>query len=178
MAGRRRKSGGIEDLLRVDSLMDIISNLVGMLVMIGIIAGLGLGQKNYIYETPLAKPSSKRSIFFECVGDKIIPITYNVGQYYKTTYVAFKEVYIPVNENQQDVRLNITTSNTIFEEMLGTLKTEKEFVALIVRPDGFDTFRLARKIAWDRGFEVGWIPKPQHEAIVFSPYGERANVVD
>jgi hypothetical protein len=34
----------------------------------------------------------------------------------------------------------------------------KVYLAFIVRPDGFEAFREARKIAWDRGYQVGWEP--------------------
>lgn len=178
MAGGRKSNTAIEDLLRVDSLMDIVSNIVGMLVIIGIIAGLNLGNKNFIYETPLAKPSPKRSIFFECIGTKVIPITNDQDYYYHSTYVAFKEVYIPVPEHQKENKLDIESEVTLFKSILESLNPEEEFIALIVRPNGYDTFRIARKMAWDMGFDVGWIPKPQREAVVFSPYGERANVVE
>lgn len=175
---RRRPVNHIESLINLDSLMDIVSNIVGMLVIIGVISGLNMGSKNYIYETPLAQATEKASVYFECNGDRLIPVDSDSTQYYTRIFIAHQQVLIPKAAGMGESRREIGRENSTFRKNLSTMDPDKEFLALFVRPDGFDTFRAVRKLAWENGFSVGWIPKPQFERIIFSPYGEQANVVE
>lgn len=45
-----------------------------------------------------------------------------------------------------------------FQKVLARSDTSKFVIALLVRPDGFEAFREARKLAHKRGFRSGWEP--------------------
>ncbi len=170
---RRQKIKSNENSLSLDSLMDIVSNIVGMLVIIGVIGSLNLGSKNYMYETPVTQITDKQSVYFECVDDRLIPVTYDSSRYYRPIFSAHKKVLIPIAKNLGESRHEISREGSKFKRFLKDMDPDTQFVALFVRPDGYDAFRVARNIAWELGFDVGWIPKPQYEPIIFSPFGER-----
>ena len=168
---RHRQNGNLEGLLSIDSLIDIVSNMVGILVIIGVISSLNLSSKNYIYETPLAAATEKNGVLFECAGDRLIPVTYDSSRHYNHIYAAYREVLIPKSPKVGEARWEIERENSDFRKALTRMDSSQQFISLYVRPNGFETFRAVRKLAWENGFEVGWIPKPQFERIVFSPFG-------
>jgi len=174
---RQRQTSSIENILSIDSLIDIVSNMVGILVIIGVISSLNLGGKNYIYQTPLVKSTEKRGVYFECAGDRLIPVTHDSGRYYTRIFAAFEQVLIPKSKEVGELRWELGNEQSYFRKILADLNPNEQFIALFVRPNGFDTFRMVRKIAWENGFNVGWFPKPQHERIIFSPYGSSSSTI-
>jgi len=63
-----------------------------------------------------------------------------------------------------------------FVQTLNRLDPQREFVAFIVRPDSFATFRKAREIAWRNGFNVGWEPHKADRPIIFGSSGRSVGV--
>ncbi|APF20737.1 hypothetical protein Calab_1136 [Caldithrix abyssi DSM 13497] len=177
MRRRGKKSTGSFSF-NIDSLMDIVTNIVGMLVIIGIISSLSLRSKDFVFETPMVYETEKASIIFECRNNQLFPVSQNAETFYYRTYAAYQEVLIPVPDAQGESIAEISQPGSIFYEMLNQTDPQKQFFYFIVRSDSYDIFREARKLAWEKNIEVGWTPKPKDEIILFSPYGERTKVVD
>ena len=59
----------------------------------------------------------------------------------------------------------LKTANSQFQQVLTKYNPNKDYLVFIVRPDGFEAFREARKKARDAGYEVGWEPHPQDAPI-------------
>jgi len=55
---------------------------------------------------------------------------------------------------------------------------DKHWVFLVAHEDSFEMMRLARKLARERGFKVGWHPHKKGEAIVFSSGGGAGSSYD
>ena len=45
-----------------------------------------------------------------------------------------------------------------FQQILATNTPDKHFIQFSVWPDSYEEFRRLREIAWNKGFEVGWVP--------------------
>ncbi len=175
---RRRKRQSESFGFNIDSLMDIVTNIVGMLIIIGIISSLSLRSKEFMFETPMVYATSKQSVIFECRDGQVFPVSVRQQQYYLHTYAAFQEVLLPKPGVRGETITELRMPNSIFNQILNGLDRQNQFVFFIVRPDSYDVFREARKIAWERNLEVGWTPKPRDEVILFSPFGEETKVVD
>ncbi|MBL1209846.1 hypothetical protein [Geminocystis sp. GBBB08] len=70
----------------------------------------------------------------------------------------------------------LKNTNSKFINALKQLNPEINYIAFIVRPDSFQTFRAAREKAWSLGFDVGWEPIPQDQILVFGSGGRSIGV--
>lgn len=69
----------------------------------------------------------------------------------------------------------IQNLNSAFRQRLNGLNSKSRFVHFFVRPDGIDSFVLARKIAADEmGFATGWMPLDTSEPLRFVSQGRAA----
>ena len=69
----------------------------------------------------------------------------------------------------------IQSLNSAFHQRLSGLSAKSKFVHFIVRPDGIDSFFLARKIAADEmGFSTGWMPLDTSQTLRFASRGRAA----
>lgn len=57
--------------------------------------------------------------------------------------------------------------NSVFRQTLNQLRPQNDALLFFVRPDSFDCFRAARTVAWQEGFDVGWEPLTDQQAITF-----------
>lgn len=63
-----------------------------------------------------------------------------------------------------------------FQRVLREMDPEREYAAFLVRPDGLEAFRAARKIATKRGFSSGWEPFTAEGEIFFGSSGRQVGV--
>ncbi len=82
-------------------------------------------------------------------------------------------VYEPRDESRGESASEINEGNSRFQEILAQLDPEKKYLAFIVRPDSYEIFRLARKLAWKEEFDVGWEPQQQELPLVFGSSGRK-----
>lgn len=75
--------------------------------------------------------------------------------------LLFKPIFEEVGETSNQ----LTAADSQFKKVLSQYKPNQDYLVFIVRPDSFETFRNARKQAWDAGYEVGWEPQPQNTPI-------------
>ncbi|AFZ61240.1 hypothetical protein H6G54_02980 [Anabaena cylindrica FACHB-243] len=80
----------------------------------------------------------------------------------------------PVNSGESGTEL--TQTNSEYRKILSQLEPDKEYLAFLVRPDSFATFRQAREIAWKAGFDVGWEPQTPETPIIFGSGGRTVGV--
>jgi len=64
----------MRDLINLNSLTDIISNSIGVLVLFSTLTLMQLGQKVYKVEVPLEYATEKGPVFFVCRDDAILPL--------------------------------------------------------------------------------------------------------
>ena len=176
--GRRRKRANSDFTFNIDSLMDIVTNIVGMLIIIGIISSLSLRTKEFVFQTPMVYNTPKKSVIFECRNEQVFPVSIDQNQYYLRTFAAFQEVLLPKPGVQGEGITQIRQINSKFNRILKSLNPKKQFIFFIVRSDSYEIFREARKLAWEKKLDVGWMPKPEDEVILFSPFGEETKIVD
>ncbi|MFN9403748.1 MAG: hypothetical protein ACOVOV_18895 [Dolichospermum sp.] len=70
----------------------------------------------------------------------------------------------------------LTQVNSEYRTILSQFAPEKDYLAFLVRPDSFATFRQVREIAWKAGFDVGWEPKTPESPIIFGSEGRSVGV--
>ena len=158
--------------------MDIVTNIVGMLIIIGIISSLSLRTKEFVFQTPMVYNTPKKSVIFECRNEQVFPVSIDQNQYYLRTFAAFQEVLLPKPGVQGETITQIRKPGSKFNRILKSLNPKKQFIFFIVRSDSYEIFREARKLAWEKNLDVGWTPKPEDEMILFSPFGEETKIVD
>jgi hypothetical protein len=67
-------------------------------------------------------------------------------------------------------------SASAFQGVLRTLDPDTAYLAFVVRPDGLEAFRAARKLATRRGLASGWEPFEHQRDLVFSSGGRSVGV--
>ncbi|MBJ7899537.1 MAG: hypothetical protein GC158_06385 [Cyanobacteria bacterium RI_101] len=73
-------------------------------------------------------------------------------------------------EDERDKTLDEWEAN--FRRRLAQFDPQKEYLAFIVRPDGFGAFRQARRLAQSQGFEVGWEPLTGADPLLLGAQGQ------
>ncbi len=97
--------------------------------------------------------------------------------YYKVSFVNGESLkYEPITSVSGDDKQDLRTDISRFNEIIKELEPSINYLAFIVRPDSFATFRAAREKAWQEGFDVGWEPFPQNSILVFGSGGRSIGV--
>ena len=89
---------------------------------------------------------------------------------------TFSLLYEPIPTQEGEDKDQIELDNSVFNEVLAKLNPNEDYLAFIVRPDGFSAFRTARKLAWAQGFEVGWEPHKEELPITFGSGGKAIGI--
>lgn len=71
----------------------------------------------------------------------------------------------PLSEEVGETTTQLATAGSQFKQVLSQFDSGKDYIIFIVRPDSFEAFRAARQQAWSAGYEVGWEPLAQNEAL-------------
>lgn len=87
---------------------------------------------------------------------------------YNQDSLVSKTTYEPLEAVSDESIEKINQSRSAFQADLQSLDPQADYIVFIVRENCFATFRRARKIAWDRGFKVGWEPMPVLDEITFT----------
>lgn len=69
-----KKDSGGDASINLDSFLDIMTCLVGVLVLIIILTGVDAAQIKVLIPTPMAHETNKRPVFFECRGNELYHI--------------------------------------------------------------------------------------------------------
>ncbi|MFM6076190.1 MAG: hypothetical protein ACKPB9_32160 [Dolichospermum sp.] len=84
--------------------------------------------------------------------------------------------YNPKSVNSGESGQEVTQVNSEYRTALSQFAPEKDYLAFLVRPDSFATFRQVREIASKAGFDVGWEPKTLDSPIIFGSQGRSVGV--
>ncbi|BFM40210.1 hypothetical protein [Synechocystis sp. LKSZ1] len=82
--------------------------------------------------------------------------------------------YTPKAGKQSDPPLQ--SAESPFAQQLQALDPQRDYVAFVVRPDAFRTFRQARKLAQRQGFDIGWEPLATETPLILGSEGRRIGV--
>ncbi len=100
-------------------------------------------------------------------------------QYYNVKMLnasTFSMIYEPIPTREGENKDELALPESEFNQVLANLKPQEDYLAFIVRPDGFSAFRAAREQAWAQGFDVGWEPHQEEIPITFGSGGRAIGV--
>ena len=89
---------------------------------------------------------------------------------------SFTMRYDPIPNKPGENAEEILIADSKFNQVLAELDPQQDYLAFIVRPDSFASFRAAREQAWGKGFQVGWEPHKTEDPIVFGSGGRSIGV--
>ena len=84
----------------------------------------------------------------------------------KTVDQGVSLLFEPQSEDIGENTAQLTAADSAYKQVLSQHNPNKDYLVFIVRPDSFEAFRTARKLAWDAGYEVGWEPHAQDAPIM------------
>lgn len=84
--------------------------------------------------------------------------------------------YNSTSANNGESSTELNQPNSEYRATLSQFEPEKDYLAFLVRPDSFATFRQVREIAWKAGFDVGWEPKMPESPIIFGSEGRTIGI--
>lgn len=88
--------------------------------------------------------------------------------FYMVTFVNGKLLqYEPKLDVKGEIRKEFKQKDSRLNTILKDLDPNINYLAFIVRPDSFSTFRAARDQAKKKGFDVGWEPLPEDSMLIF-----------
>ncbi len=93
-------------------------------------------------------------------------------------YLRSSMVVTPNKKDSGDRVSSLLGSDCEFVRQLDELDPEKHWLFIITRSDSFDVMRVVRRIAEEKGFEVGWHPMENGKEIVFSEGGSQGGRTD
>lgn len=89
---------------------------------------------------------------------------------------TFSLLYEPIPNQEGESKEELVLPQSEFLQVIQKLNPQKDYLAFIVRPDSFSTFRIAREQAWANGFDVGWEPHKNERPIIFGSGGRAIGV--
>lgn len=89
---------------------------------------------------------------------------------------SFSWEYQRLAKNVGTANEQLSKADSQFKEIISRLDPEKDYIAFIVRPDSFSTYRKAREIAWKKGFNVGWEPHKLEQSIILGSSGRSIGI--
>ena len=117
------------------------------------------------YELCLRRRSLSWENFYYDNGDYIVTLTPQGSSQYQASPSA-----------QGDTIDQLRSGKAEFTQILQKLDPLNNYIAFIVRPDSFATFRAAREQAWKLGYDVGWEPVAEDRILVFGSSGRSIGV--
>lgn len=129
----------------------------------------------YLYDFYLKRTAEYR----ECQRvrkERTANFSYNNG-YYQISFIEGQALqYEPVENAKGENKEQLKQENSQFKIILNKLDPDIYYIAFVVRPDSFSTFRTARQEAWNQGFDVGWEPLSQDSSLIFGSGGRSVGV--
>lgn len=166
---RGRRHGTVDTILTLDSLVDVVTNINGMLLLLAVFTTLLALGKTYKVGFPVARPSEKAPVFFECRYNRVYPIKTR-GEYsphYHVTQVGTGRRLLLKGPEGGTTLEALQDPQADFSQVIATLDPEQQYAAFIVRSDSFESFRAARDVLRPRGIEVGWEPMAINAPLIF-----------
>jgi hypothetical protein len=113
------------------------------------------------FRIPHERPTTKESVFFECVGGRVYLMAV-AGRLYERNYRATSLVDAVLLERKPDAvgetSARARRRGSLFLRELGSARRTTHFGHFIVREDSFALFRRLRGLLWQRGFDYNWQP--------------------
>jgi len=176
---RRRESFQIN----LDSFLDILTNTIGALILIAVLVSLTSLHLVFRISTPVHRLTDKTHLVFECRENRLIPVdlvhyqslfedSQQVSEmednYYRVKRVADKLTLTGKRGgNVGETIVQARNPLSDFQFKLASGDAARQFVFFLVRPDSYDMYHVAKEIAKERQFDVGWEPFPEDKKITF-----------
>lgn len=172
--GQARRRNGMS-ALTLDSLVDVVTNTNGMLILLAVFTTVIAFGKTYQAFYPMVRATAKTPVFFECRGERTLLVRQgdSFGEHYRIAFVGNGFAVIPEDGEWGEDSQEIGQPDSQFGQIIATVDPATEYAFFLVRPDSFEAFRTAREVIWERraGLEVGWEPVEQDTTIVFGSSG-------
>ena len=174
----RRWTG--ESALNLDSLVDVVTNTNGMLILLAVFTTVMAMGKTYAVSYPMVRATTKAPIVFECQANRVVLVHRDgkFGEAYRALFLGDRVALLRQDgewgENGQEMQRPASELRRILAEM----DPGKEYLFFLVRPGSFEAFRTARDLVWEvrSGTDVGWEPIEEDMLIVFGSTGRPASV--
>lgn len=168
--GARRRGGGLS-ALSLDSLVDVVTNTNGMLILLAVFTTFIAMGKTYRVSYPMVRATEKTPVFFECRGGRTLLVLRGAafGEDYQAAFIGYGIAAILKEGDRGENSREIGRPESKFQQVIASLDPETEYAFFVVRPDGFEAFRAAREAIWNAraGLQVGWEPFEQEGTVVF-----------
>lgn len=200
--------------LGLDSFLDIVTNVIGFLVLVALLAAVGSQHMSVSLDPPILRqpPAGTSRVLFECRDSRVVRVDEaNINQsikeqiqqrrpqsgakitaadvsailheadagdqYYRVRAEVGNDgelvrIFEPRSSRQGETLEGLDRPSSQFSSLVRGLDPKKKYAFFIVRPDSFEVFRRARKIARDHGLAVGWDPLESNVPMRFSKSGK------
>jgi hypothetical protein len=169
----RRWSG--ESVLNLDSLVDVVTNTNGMLILLAVFTTIMSMGKTYEVSYPMVRPTNKTPIFLECQGNRVVLVRRNgvFGEHYRPLFFGEGVALLLEDGEWGEDAKAILKPDSQFRRIVAEMDPAKEHLFFLVRPDSFEIFRAARDLIWENRAEVdvGWEPLEKEMMIMLGRSG-------
>ena len=103
---------------------------------------------------PMAATPTKLPILVELVRNRVVPL---VKENFRIQHKILGPA-VATRITSGDSIANLGRPDSSFSKLLKTINPEKQYLACLLNADSFEAFRDARRLAQQRGIEIGWEP--------------------
>jgi len=150
--------------MSLDSLTDMVSNAVGVLILLLLMTAIQSSKPTYEPPLPIEHQSGLQPKFYYIHRDRIQSIDVNA---------AFANGLLAASETEENTEFLISAdfvgqfedlqkAETLIGKTVAAIDNEKDFAFVFVRDEGkgvsFNEFSKVRQWFLDRGTAVGWLP--------------------
>ncbi len=176
---RARRRSTRDDRLSLDSLVDVVTNTNGMLILLAVFTTVMAVGKTYQVSYPMVRTTDKSPAFFECQNNRVVLMNRNgsASEHYRGMFVGTGFAMVPNEEERGETREEIRQADSGLRGVIADLDPASEYAAFLVRPDSFEVFRAARDVLREHRAEIetGWEPFSQEGTVLFGSRGRAVN---
>jgi hypothetical protein len=178
MAGNRNaRRWSAESVLNLDSLVDVVTNTNGMLILLAVFTTVMAMGKTYEASYPMVRETDKVPVLFECRGNRILLVQKGgeFGEPYQPIFLGDAVALIPKDGEWGEDPQQASRPESQFRQTVAAVDPAQEYLVFLVRPDSFETFRGARDLIWESraGVDIGWEPVAEDGVLAFGPSGRK-----
>lgn len=208
---KRSRARGGGEAMNLDPFLDVMTNVVGILVLIAIIVAVQSRNLEVTLGTPVLHdplPGATRHLV-HCSDNRVtfLDLTEVRSQAWAALETAAAErqgrpfqsereleamferldvgngthrvVYADEHTCEAVMRPDVgepsavlPLEESLFNQRIRALDPQRHWFFFLVDESSFGTFRIAREVARSHGFDVGWYPHADGEAVSFTPNGK------
>jgi hypothetical protein len=173
---RRARRWTGESALNLDSLVDVVTNTNGMLILLAVFTTVMAMGKTYEVSYPMVRETDQQPVLLEAQDGRVVLVHRKgeLGEPYRPLFLGDSIALLREDGEWGESGQEMRRPESEFRQVVAAIDPAEEYLFFLVRPDGFEAFRTARELVWETRPEtaVGWEPLVEDTLLAFGEGGQ------